>query len=144
MSEKGAIHVLDSMPAEGTEWLYEIAQEMGGADAQQAYRALRGTLFALRARLPVAEAAQFAGQLPPTLRSLFYDGFRSIGKPQTTSRSEFFDHVCDELGTSDETEAARAFSAVLRVLERRLADEPLQHVRDLMPKHIRAIWKQAA
>ena len=56
-------------------WLAEIAGEFGIEDRRLACRVLRAWLHALRDRLPVTIAANFAAQLPELLRGVFYDGW---------------------------------------------------------------------
>ena len=51
-------------------WLAEIAAEFGTEDRQFAYRITRAWLHALRDRLPVQVAANFAAQLPELLRGV--------------------------------------------------------------------------
>jgi Uncharacterized conserved protein (DUF2267) len=72
MSFTGVSNLHTSIDKTNT-WLAEIAGEFGTEDQRLAYRVLRAWLHALRDRLPVTIAANFAVQLPE-LRGVFYDG----------------------------------------------------------------------
>ena len=51
-------------------WLKELADELGWADRERVYHALRSVLHALRNRLTVDEAADLGAQLPLLIRGL--------------------------------------------------------------------------
>jgi len=59
---------LDQSIGKTNAWLAEIAAEFGTEDRQFAYRVTRAWLLALRDRLPVPVAANFAAQLPEVAR----------------------------------------------------------------------------
>jgi uncharacterized protein (DUF2267 family) len=54
-----------------------------------AYQALRGTLHALRDRLPKEEAVQLAAQLPLLIKGMYYDGWTLRDKPEKFEKEEF-------------------------------------------------------
>jgi len=61
-------------------WLRDISEILGDPRPNIAYHALRGTLFALRDRLPPVEVFDLSAQLPVLIRGLgeaFSKGIRS-------------------------------------------------------------------
>jgi len=69
-------HPLDHLMQTANVWLAEVRDEFDTGDADFTYRVTRAWLHALRDRLPVAESAHFAAQLPDVLRGVYYDGWR--------------------------------------------------------------------
>jgi uncharacterized protein (DUF2267 family) len=115
-----------------------IAQ--GDANIVHAYHALRGTLFALRNRLPPQEAAHLAAQLPTIVRGVFYEGYRFAGKPAKMDRDAFLEYVRRELDPVQGPATEPTARAVLRMLRKRIAAGELQDIRTVMPKDLRSLW----
>ena len=88
-------------------WLAEIAAEFGTEDRQFAYRVTRAWLHALRDRLPVQVAANFAAQLPELLRGVFYGGWSPSRVPVKFGPHEYVLRFARNAGIRD-TEVARA------------------------------------
>ncbi|HSO06701.1 MAG TPA: DUF2267 domain-containing protein [Pelomicrobium sp.] len=144
MPEVQSVHVFDKMLIQANEWVSEIGEEMKDPDPQRAYHALRGTLFALRDRMPATNAAHLSAQLPTLVRGIFYDGYRFVDKPERTDREALLERVRGELATTGRTDAETAVGAVLRVMERRLEKAEMDKVKENMPKDIRALWEQVS
>jgi uncharacterized protein (DUF2267 family) len=121
------------------EWLRDLQEQMGLDDEQRAFRVMRAVLQALRDRLTVEEAAQFAAQLPMLLQGVYYHGWTPRGKPEKIrSREEFLDRVAENLlREHDPEEACRA---VFMVLERRMPDGEVEDVKRILPEAIRDLW----
>jgi uncharacterized protein (DUF2267 family) len=121
------------------EWLKDLREEMGLDDEQRAFRVMRGVLHALRDRLTIEEAADFAAQLPMLLQGVYYHGWTPRGKPQKIrNRDEFLEKVAENLMREHEPE--EAVRAVFRVLERRMHDGEIEDVKRILPHAIRELW----
>ncbi|HEX2707985.1 MAG TPA: DUF2267 domain-containing protein, partial [Solirubrobacterales bacterium] len=103
-------------------WLNEVAEQLGTEDRQEAYRALRAYLHALRDRLPVNEAAQLAAQLPELIRGIYYEDWKPGATPvKYRGFDEFLKRVAKEAVLDGETEASYAVSAAAIVLRRHVS-----------------------
>jgi uncharacterized protein (DUF2267 family) len=121
------------------EWLRDLQEAMGLDDEQRAFRVMRAVLQALRDRLTVEEAAQFAAQLPMLLQGVYYHGWSPRGKPEKIrSRQEFLDRVAENLMREHDPE--EACRAVFLVLERRMPDGEVEDVKRILPESIRDLW----
>jgi uncharacterized protein (DUF2267 family) len=63
--------VFDTTIHKTNSWPKEIMEELGIDNRHQAYQALRGTLQALRDRLPLGKATHLGAQLPMKMRVQF-------------------------------------------------------------------------
>jgi uncharacterized protein (DUF2267 family) len=121
-------------------WINDMAAEMGTDDHNEAYRALRGYLHALRDRLPVDEAAQLAAQLPELIRGIYYEGWRPSATPiEYRGLADFLDRVADEALLDGETTASYAVSAAGAVLRRHVSAGELEDIRAILPEDLRQI-----
>ena len=121
------------------EWLREVQELMGLDDEQRAFRVLRAVLQALRDRLTIEEAAQFAAQLPMLLQGVYYHGWTPAGKPlKIRSRQEFLDRVAE--GLMREHDPEEACRAVFRVLEDKMPGGEIEDVKRILPAPIRDLW----
>ena len=121
------------------EWLKDLQEEMGLDNEQRAFRVMRGVLHALRDRLTIEEAADFAAQLPMLMQGVYYHGWTPRGKPQKIrSRDEFLDKVSENL--MREHDPAEAVRAVFLVLERRMPGGEIEDIKRILPGPIRDLW----
>jgi uncharacterized protein (DUF2267 family) len=121
------------------EWLQEVQELMGLDDEQRAFRVLRAVLQALRDRLSVEEAAQFAAQLPMLLQGVYYHGWTPAGKPlKIRSRQGFLDRVAE--GLMREHDPEEACRTVFRVLEDKMTGGEIEDVKRILPEPIRDLW----
>jgi uncharacterized protein (DUF2267 family) len=97
-------------------WLKEIGEQMG-PDRPRCYQALRAVPFTLSDRLTPDEAAHLAAQLPMLVRGIYYEGYRSAGKP---SREEFLKKINEHSDQTRPLGADEAAHFVFRVLDRYL------------------------
>lgn len=125
-------------------WLSDIADELGQPDAQVAYHALRGVLFALRDRLTVEEAMNLAAQLPTLVRGVYFEGYKASGKPLTyRDRATFLQRVNEELQASPSgANPEEATRAVFAVLNQHVSAGEIEDVRRMLPKKIRSLWPE--
>jgi uncharacterized protein (DUF2267 family) len=126
------------------EWMAELRQEMNGSDAQPAYRALRGTLHALRDQLIATEAANLAAQLPMLIRGLYYEGYRPIDAPDRVRSCELFlRRVERELVPAVDPEPADAAQAVFELIQSHVTAGEVRDVLGMLPAEIKCLWPTA-
>ena len=122
-------------------WLHEIAARMGWDDRRKALRLLRHVLHALRDRMPVAEAAQFAAQLPMLLRGLFYEGWRPMAEaPRARTAEAFLAPLAAAFSEERGFDAEAAFAETLDVITRHVSAGEMADVRAVMPEEVRALF----
>jgi len=121
-------------------WLKELSGEPGVGDRQDAYRALRAVLHALRDRMTVDVAAKVAAQLPTLVRGIYYEDWDPSRTPAPIRSVEgFLERVRAEGGMAGETEASMAVEAVMRVLRRHLTPGALEDILTVMPADVEAL-----
>lgn len=124
-------------------WLADISDAMNDPRRPVAYHALRGTLFALRDRLPPEEVFDLAAQFPLLIRGVFFEGYRPQNKPDKYHLDEFLDRVQTELEATGGANVESAVRAVFQVLEQRVDAGEIKDVRNALPSDIRALWAQS-
>ena len=140
MTTAAHLGVLDRSVEKAHIWINEVAAEMGTADSHEAYRALRAFLHTLRDRLPVAEAAQLAAQLPLLIRGIYYEGWQPSRTPlHYRDPREFLDRLADEASLHGDTEASFAASAVARVLTRHVSQGEIDDIAAILPDGLRRL-----
>ena len=88
------------------------------------------------------EAAHLAAELPMLVRGFYYEGWRPALAPNDQeTRAEFLDKVRESLNgqLTSEEQLAEAATAVLRLLDERVAEGQLRHVRTQLPEPIEAL-----
>ncbi len=124
-------------------WLHELTSRMGWDDRQKGYRALRLSLHALRDRLPVAEAAQLAAQLPMLLRGVFYEGWRPAAKRDIShSIDEFLSGLSKGFSEDEEFNAKATFQEVISVLKLHISEGEMEHVRHALPESLHSLFEE--
>lgn len=122
-------------------WLTDLMQELDWQDEHKAYVALRSVLHALRDRLPVAEAAHLAAQLPMLIRGCYYEGWTPGGKPvRERHQEEFLAHIKSAFRNSEGVDAEKVARAVLKVLAKRISDGEVGDVKNILPEELRRLW----
>jgi uncharacterized protein (DUF2267 family) len=137
MSSTG-ITSLDQSIDKANTWLAEIADDFGTGDRRFAYRVTRAWLHALRDRLPVTIAANFAAQLPELLRGAFYDGWSPSQVPVKFGSREYVKRFARDAGIHD-TDVPRAASAVTRVVRRHVSAGALDKALHTFPPGLRQL-----
>lgn len=132
------VSIIDRSVHTTNAWLKQIAERMGEDDRADAYRALRAVLHALRDRLTVDEAAQFAAQLPELIRGIFYDGWNPSATPRHyATASEFLRRVVTEARLHGTTEASTAVEATMAVIRDHVSAGEMEDVMAVLPRGIR-------
>jgi uncharacterized protein (DUF2267 family) len=124
------------------EVLHEIEEAYGWPKErrQQSYAALRSVLHALRDRLTVQEAADFAAQLPMLIRGVYYEGWDPSRVPLKVHREEFLDRVARQFPYEVEGGMERLVRTVLEVLHRRYVSEgELEDIRSSLPRDLAGV-----
>lgn len=134
-----SVHAMDDALQTAGRWVGDLAGELG-EDREEAYRALRAVLHALRDRLPHDEAAQLAAQLPVLLRGVYYEGWRPARTPERYHDVDpFLERVQHEAGMSGETEASFAVGAVMAMLRRHVSKGEIADVLAVLPEPVRGL-----
>ena len=139
MSATG-LRAFDSTIQKTNIWLDDIMDELDWDDRQRAYHALGSVLHALRERLPLAESAQLAAQLPQMIRGLYFEGwvpFASKGKERHWD--QFLAHIAESLDADAETDAITR--AVLKTIAKHVSPGEVTDVKRCLPEDIRNHWR---
>jgi uncharacterized protein (DUF2267 family) len=122
-------------------WLMEIMDELQWDDPHKAYLVLRSVLHALRDRLPVAEAVDFGAQLPMLIRGIYYEGWSLADKPlKIRTQSDFFSHICSEVGNACDFDPEQATRAVFKVISQKITSGEIRDVMQNMPRALKELW----
>lgn len=139
ITEASQAHLFDKALAKTRHWLKELELELGMDNANEAWRALRAVLHAVRDRLPVRECAELASQLPVMIAGMYYSGWTPADKPmKTRNLDEFMDTVAEQLPKG--LDPLRVTRGVMRVLERHISAGEISDVRRNFPEHLRELW----
>jgi uncharacterized protein (DUF2267 family) len=125
-------------------WMSELASELGLEDGdQEAWRILRAYLQVLRKRLTVAEAAQFAAQLPMLVRGAFYDGFEPAHQPEKIRDRDEFLQRFEERAHPLSVDPGQAVAASTHVVRRHITEGELEDVLAQLPTEVRELLEQS-
>ncbi|MFO7893658.1 MAG: DUF2267 domain-containing protein [Longimicrobiales bacterium] len=144
MTTKTEITALNHTVTETDEWLKALADLGPFENQQQAYSHFRAVLHALRDRLTVEEATHLASELPMLVRGFYYEGWRPALAPNDQeTQAEFMDKVRESLDgqMTSEDELRAAVKAVFQLLENRIEEGQIRHVRAQLPEQIEALWE---
>ncbi len=143
ITDASQAHLFDKALAKTRHWLKEIELELGMTNPNDAYRALRAVLHAVRDRLPVREGAEFASQLPMMIIGLYYSGWTPMDKPlKMKTMDEFLDHVGQQLPPG--MDPMRVTRGVVKVIEHHVSAGEIKDVRRNFPEKLREIWEETA
>lgn len=141
LTETSQTHLFDKALEKTRHWLKELEQELGMSNPNEAWRALRAVLHAVRDRLPVKESTEFASQLPVMIAGMYYAGWTPIGKPVKVRTLEaFMDKVAGRLPRG--TDPLIVTRGVMRVLERHISAGEMEDVRHNFPEQLRELWSE--
>jgi uncharacterized protein (DUF2267 family) len=141
---KRQIHFLDDTLSKTKTWLKEIETELDLDSEKDAYVCLRTVLHALRDRLTVTEAAEFAAQLPMLLRGVYFEGWRPQGKPdKVRSVQEFLGQIAADLAKSRPPGGPDVLfitQGIIKFLEGKISRGEMKDVKACLPEEIQKLW----
>ena len=139
MSATG-LRAFDSTIQKTNIWLDDIMDELDWDDRQRAYHALGSVLHALRERLPLAESAQLAAQLPQMIRGLYFEGWVPSATPTKERHwDQFLAHIAESLDADAEPDAITR--AVLKTIAKHVSPGEVTDVKRCLPEDIRIHWR---
>jgi uncharacterized protein (DUF2267 family) len=140
------VDVFDTTLQKTINLLNDISGEFGWPEERrhQSYSALRSVLHALRDRLVVAEAANFAAQLTMLVRGLYYEGWKPEAVPKKMHREEFLAEIQKQFQYSVEGGPERLVNGVLSALSKHIEPRTLEHIKKEMPSDIAELFQPAA
>lgn len=140
MSATG-IRPLDRQINVAMEWINDADREFGWDDGLKTYQAIAATLHALRDRLTVDEAADFAAQLPALLRGTFYEGYRPVTMPgKERDVQTFLEGIRVEFQQTPIVDAEMIARRVFAMLSRRVSAGEIREVRSMLPQSFQYLW----
>jgi uncharacterized protein (DUF2267 family) len=135
------ISSLDRSLQKTVAWVRDLAGDLGSADFNRAWAAMRAVIQALRDRLPRDEAAHLGSQLPLVIRCLYFEGWDpSRGPAADRTREEFLTRIALTLVNVGDLEPEDAARAVFRLLARRITTGEIEDVRSVLPKPVQELW----
>ena len=142
ITDASQAHVFDKVMAKTRQWLKEVELELGCDNPNDAYRALKAVLHAVRDRLPLREGTEFAAQLPLLMIGIYYSGWTPADKPEKIrSLDEFLDKVAEQL--PKDMEPLQATRGVIAVIERHVSAGEIKDVRRNFPERMQELWDPA-
>jgi uncharacterized protein (DUF2267 family) len=139
------LDVFDATVQETNLWLKDIMERLDTNDRRIAYRALRGTLHAVRDRVGPQNATHLAAQLPMLIRGLYFEGWHMAGTPtRERHKQAFLDHANGEFRDGIGVDPERAVRAVLDVMWHRLDPGETAKLIEMLPRELRELWPPPA
>ncbi len=140
------VDVFDTTLQKTIALLNDISEEFGWPEErrQQAYTALRSVLHALRDRLAITEAANFAAQLPMLVRGFYYEGWKPESVPRKIHREEFLDEVHKQFQFAVDGGMDRLVIGVLTTLSRHIEPRTFDKIKQELPQDVADLLRPAA
>ena len=117
----------------------EQAYDWPSERRNQSYAALMAVLHALRDRLTVEEATQFAAQLPMLVRGLYYTEWDPSRVPQKMSKDEFLQRVRQALPYEVKGGMEQLVQTVLGSLRHHVTEGEWEDIKASMPKELASV-----
>lgn len=139
------VPALDTFVQKADVWLTEIADDMGTADKQEAYHALRNVLHALRDRLIPEEAVHLSAELPTLIRGIYFEGYKLSDVPKKPHSTEaFLDEVRKNMSNTqvENLDVRQATESVFTVLAGHISTGEVEDVIHMFAKNTRDLWPE--
>lgn len=119
-------------------WLKQIMTACHWTERQDAYRALRVTLHALRDHLPIESVAHLSAQLPTLIRGLFFEGWRP-GRAESSGRDleSFIQPIQDAFDRNPGVDPEHVARAVFETMCSHISEGEMHHVERALPRRVR-------
>lgn len=144
MSATG-LEVFDTTIQQTNLWLKAIQERLESEDRHLAYLALRGTLHALRDRLPPELAVHLGAQLPMLIRGIYYEDWHPAGTPTHDRQpEEFLERVAGVFVREPPADIEAISRAALEVLAARIDPGQVSKVIHALPPGLRALFPEWA
>lgn len=134
--QKSEIQALNNTFEKTEGWLRRLDEHAALESRAQAYSLLRAVLHAIRDRLTVDEAVDFASQMPMLVRGFYYEGWKPSLAPNDYQDFEtFLERVEQSLHGSGPggLELATASQVVFEFLKDEMGDAQMGHVENMLP-----------
>ena len=139
------VTVLDHTIQQTNAWLKGVEDELVLGSRQDAYRALRAVLHALRDRLPPEVAIKLGAQLPILVRGFYYENWHAAGTPTRERHlEEFADHVALELSGDFPVDALTTARGVFEILWEKLDPGEFDKMLHHLPASFRSLGRSEA
>lgn len=139
MTEKG-LEVIARNVQLAHDWINDLDCQLGWGDLHRSLRLLRVGLHALRDCLPIADAANFAAQLPLILRGLFYEQWRPTAAHIRMDREAFIERIAGDFAPDQLEDSADAIGAIFIVLEKKIGHGETAKLKHVLPHGVRDLW----
>ena len=127
--------------AKANGWIKEIGKRMKWNDEEDALKALRVVLHALRDRLTIDEAAQLSAQLPLVVRGIFFEGWRPHGHAHRAGGlNGFFGEIDAQLPNVTPRDRKRAVQIVFDVLAHHISQGEVGDIAAVLPAEMSEFW----
>ncbi len=135
------LEVIDHTVQLTHEWVGELRDRLGWTSSRDAMRLMRVVLAELRDRLPLAEVADLAAQMPLLVRGMYYEGWQpSRVSVQDRTADAFEAAVASRLARVDGYRGRADIAAVFATLANRMSEGELRQVRRALPRTVRDLW----
>jgi uncharacterized protein (DUF2267 family) len=136
------VTALDHTIQQTNTWLKGVEDELVLDTRQEAYRALRAVLHALRDRLPPEVAIKLGAQLPILVRGFYYENWHAAGTPTRERHLEdFANHVASELSDDFPTDALTTARGVFEILWEKLDPGEFEKMLHHLPASFRTLGR---
>ncbi|MDX5418971.1 MAG: DUF2267 domain-containing protein [Hymenobacteraceae bacterium] len=126
--------------------LQEVAGELNTDDMNKAGRIFRAVLHAMRDRLPLPDAVQFASQLPVFWKGIYFDQYDPGKAPVSIhNANEWINYIRSKNAFAanndfqQDEEIIVAFKSVIQTLERHMTDGQLQRAKESLNRDIQEL-----
>ena len=127
------------------EYVSEVSTKADIHDKHKALQALRGTLMALRDRMPIGEAVHLGAQLPTLLTGFYYEGWKYSKPEKDRTQDEFLDHIREYLSDVDPVlDAEHIARAVFTILNEKISDGEIEDILKTLPEELQDLWPEEA
>ena len=143
MSHTG-VRSFDRSLTKANQWLNELHDELNFRDKQRTYSIFKAVLHALRDRLTIDEATDFAAHLPLILKAPYYEDLKPSKMPiKIKSKEEFFALVDSYMQNPKlEIDSSIFVPKIFKFLSRKISSGEIEDIKSNLPKDLADIWEE--